>query len=130
MNEIDKNCECIEGAFLGELRKNNVFDTFLFDKLIFEILNLIKSSSSITNELDKIRFILECQKKIFFIYARVSILIVAHFDKENLFKIKRESLNSTIYYDYIDRLEFVINCFMANDYNRILDYEDDLGKLV
>lgn len=128
MGELEKNINLNKESFLYEL---NYLESFNDKKLSLLISDIVKKIEILSEEnIATVRndVIIKYLPHIFHIYDRILKLLVSHYDSNDLFKIKNFHFR---HYEMVERLGFVIKCFFEKQpYSRILDYEDELGKLV
>lgn len=118
MSELNKCFIGEERSFLNELYYQNTFNEEKFNNIIYEIISRIEK-----NEIDNDnKFLIE----LFFLFSKLNQALISHFDGEDLYDIMNysESLRT-----HVERLNFLMERYLDKDFNKIIDYEDILGKL-
>lgn len=123
MDIIKSNFLACDNSFIGELHERGFFSETLFDELINQIIFLLKNSNNPNLDEYKSNVI-----HLFEIYSFTLKTFLCHHQKDDLYEIKNYKTKFDNIYLY--RLEFVIKSFLNFDYLSILNYEDELGKLI
>jgi hypothetical protein len=114
MEEIDKCYMNESDSFINDLYYNSFFDYDKFQSLCFEIISRTK----------KCEFDIEIFKKLMFINHKLNQIIISHFDQNDLFEIKNSNNNIRI---LLERFVFLLDSYIDMDFERIKNFEDDLG---
>lgn len=128
MNTIKDNANAIEGSFLYRLHEEEVFDIKLFNDMLKQIIQVSKDAQDKLNADE----ILEIFQDLFEIYSYIEKSFSSHFNDMDLFSIKNfieDNLNEW-YIDYRQRLRFLLARILDRDYERVINYEDELGYLL
>ena len=122
MEVIESNYNALENSFIGELHENSLFNLTLYDELLNGIIKIIENHDKL-NDKDNVQITFQ----LFEIYSYTLKSFIWHHKKDDLFEIK--NYEDMFDDNYIERLEFIIKCFLKKDYQSIMDYEDEIGEL-
>lgn len=135
MTELEKNYNftldhTTTKCFLEQLHENMFFDPKLLNDLIKYIILLIEGYKR-EDRKENLQRDLSIQWQMHEVYTWTIEHLNWHYNPADGYKIKNNSKEKSCeYMIYVNRLRFVIKCFHFQDYQSILDYEDELGKLV
>jgi hypothetical protein len=124
MNTISGNVLINEDSFIYCLYKKDLFRIDLLSELIIEITEM---THSYVNGTINDKEVLNNLEHLFFIYSKTNDALIAHFHENDLFRIKELDEN---FLTYLARLRFVFKMLLKKDYNGILEYEDEFGRIL
>jgi len=131
MTELENNCAFVMNksnaeCFIEQLYEKNIFDTRLLKELFNDLVKIIKPHPK-RRTINELENLLIFQWQLFEIFRIMLYTLEGHHNPMCIDKI--ENLDPD-YHIYVLRFEFLVKCFVFKDYQALLDYEDDLGKLI